>query len=227
MSTVGKREYSSELRTDQARRTRKQIVDAAGTLFAEQGFASTTVDAIAAAAGVSRKTVFTSIPGGKVAVLKLAYDYAVAGDDEPVAMVDRPGIQGLIREPDPAKRLADYAVIIAGMGDRVSRLYLALRGAAEVDGEAQALYSRWEEDRRTSMLNGPVQLMVAEGSLTTALSPQEAADILAVLVNPATYHQLVVVCGWPEDRFVGWLARTLQDQLLIEPPKRGTIAFDT
>jgi len=54
MTETSKRAYSSDLRTEQARRTRKQIVDAAAVLFAEQGFAGTTVDAIAKAAGVSR-----------------------------------------------------------------------------------------------------------------------------------------------------------------------------
>src|SRR5689334_22312267 len=64
-----KRAYSSDLRADQARRTRRQIVDAASALFTEHGFSATTVDAIAAEAGVSRKTVFTAV-GGKVQLLK-------------------------------------------------------------------------------------------------------------------------------------------------------------
>ena len=71
MTETRKRTYSSDLRDDQARRTRRQIVAAAGDLYAADGFASTTVDAIAAKAGVSRKTVFTAV-GGKVALLKLA-----------------------------------------------------------------------------------------------------------------------------------------------------------
>jgi hypothetical protein len=102
----------------------------------------------------------------------------------------------------------------------------ALRGAAEVDEEARDLYTRWEELRRTAMLNGPVRQLAAEGALTSALSPQEAADLLAVLVSPATYHQLVLVCGWSADRFVGWLAAIMQDQLLDSPPSRGAIASD-
>ena len=56
------RSYSSTLRADQARRTRRRIVDAAAELFAEHGYAGTTIDAIATAAGVSRKTVFRLTP---------------------------------------------------------------------------------------------------------------------------------------------------------------------
>ena len=55
-------------------------------------------------AEVSRKTVFTSV-GGKVALLKLAYDYAMAGDDEPVPMIEREGLQAIMAEPDPDEQM--------------------------------------------------------------------------------------------------------------------------
>src|SRR5512144_2973633 len=145
-----KRAYSSDLRAAQARRTRRQIVDAAGALFAEHGFSGTTIDAIAARAGVSRKTVFTSV-GGKVALLKLAYDYAMAGDDLPIPMIEREGLQAIMAEPDPYEQLRMYAEFAASNGERISALWLALRGAAEVDEEAKALYTRWEQERLDSM----------------------------------------------------------------------------
>ena len=61
MTDVGKRVYRSDLREGQARATRRQIVEAASTLFAERGYAAATIDAVAERAGVSRKTVFTSV----------------------------------------------------------------------------------------------------------------------------------------------------------------------
>ena len=72
--------YASQVRDEQARRTRRAIVTAAHDLFLAQGYAATTIDAIAAAAHVSRRTVFNSV-GGKAALLKLAWDWAVVGDD--------------------------------------------------------------------------------------------------------------------------------------------------
>src|SRR5215510_13295482 len=96
-----KRAYSSRLRAAQARQTRRSIVSAAARLFVEDGFGTTTIDAVADAAGVSRKTVFTAV-GGKVALLKLALDWAVAGDDEPIPLADRPEIARLFRDRDPA-----------------------------------------------------------------------------------------------------------------------------
>ena len=85
MVDVVKRQYRSDLRTSQARETRRAIVAAASRLFVERGYGATTIDAVADAAGVSRKTVFTAV-GGKVDLLKVALDWAVAGDDRPVAV---------------------------------------------------------------------------------------------------------------------------------------------
>ena len=93
--------YRSALRDSQARATRKAIVDAAAALFIARGYGGTTIDAIAEAAGVSRKTVFTSV-GGKADALKLALDWAVTGDDAPVALFDRPQIRALAPTRTPA-----------------------------------------------------------------------------------------------------------------------------
>jgi hypothetical protein len=163
---------------------------------------------------VSRKTVFTSV-GGKVALLKLAYDYAMAGDDLAIPMIEREGLQAIIAEPDPYEQLRMYAELVAGMGERISALWLALRGAAEVDEEAKELYMRWEQERLDSMKSGPVANLLAKGVLRADVTADEAAVILWMLIDPALYHRLVVVAGWSRDRFRDWLFEALTSQLLI------------
>ena len=203
-----KRVYSSDLRQEQSRRTRWRIVAAASDLFVHQGFAVTTVDAIAAAAGVSRKTVFTSV-GGKVELLKLAYDYAMAQDDEPLTMAERPGLHAVIAEPDDYRAMSLWADFVTAAAERISGLYLALRGAAEVDDEARSLYQTWEDERREAMLTGPVPRLVTNNTLRQGLTPDEAADILSFLLAPSTYHTLVVDRGWTRDRFREWFYETI------------------
>jgi hypothetical protein len=110
-----------------------------------------------------------------------------------------------------------YARLITANGSRVAPLYLALRGAAEVDPEARKLYLRWEGERRVAMLNGPIPMLVAEGALRSDITPDEAAGILDVLVIPSTYHQLVTVDGWTKERFSDWLGQTICT-LLLKPP---------
>jgi AcrR family transcriptional regulator len=210
-----KRLYSSDLRDEQARQTRWRIVAAASKLFVDRGFAATTVDAIAAGAGVSRKTVFTAV-GGKVALLKLAYDYAMSQDDEPVPMRERPGLREVQAEPDDYRAMSLYATFVTEVSARISGLYLALRGAAEVDEEARALYEKWEQERRQAMRGGPVPRLVANGTLREGLTAEEAADLLALLVAPSTYHSLVVVRGWTRERFRDWFLDTIL-QTVMKP----------
>jgi len=208
-----KRAYSSELRTDQARRTRMQIVAAAAALFVERGFAGTTVDAVADAAGVSRKTVFTSV-GGKVQLLKLAYDFAMAGDDDPLPMVKREALQQVIHEPDAYRQVELFSGFVTGAGRRIARLYMVLRGAAEVDPEAKDLFDRWEAERHQAMVDGPVRDFVRKKALRADLKRAEAADILWFLVAPSTYHRLVNERGWSDARFRRWLEETIRSQVL-------------
>ena len=218
MPMAVKRTYSSTLRAEQARRTRRQIVDAAGALFAEHGFAPTTVDAIAEKAGVSRKTVFTSV-GGKVELLKLAYDYAMAGDDEPVPMVEREGLQAVINEPDPYRQVELYSRFATAANGRVARLWVVLRGAAEVDSDAAALYEKWDDERHRAMVEGAVPNFAAKGVLRAGLDHTEAADILWLLVDPSTYDRLVNQRGWKPERFAEWLQHSILTQLLA--PRGG------
>jgi AcrR family transcriptional regulator len=213
MAEADKRSYVSTLRDSQARQTRRQIVAAAGRLYAQLGFAATTVDAIAAEAGVSRKTVFTSV-GGKVTLLKLAYDYTTAGDDEPIPMIDREGLRAIIAQPDPYEAMRMYAEFVTALAERTSALWLALRGAAEVDEEAKELYRRWERERLDSMRFGPVPRLIDLGALRPDVTPDEAAAIFWVLIDPALYHQLVVGAGWTRDRFRDWLYEAFLTQIL-------------
>src|SRR3954452_25023392 len=107
MTTV-RRPYHSTLRADQARATRRAVVSAARDLFVELGWSRTTIDAVAARAGVSRKTVFTAV-GGKAALLKLALDWALVGDDEPVALSGRQVISEMEQLTDPRALVARWA----------------------------------------------------------------------------------------------------------------------
>jgi AcrR family transcriptional regulator len=212
MTASGKRPYNSDLRAAQARRTRTQIVAAAAELFVDNGYAATTIEAIAATAGVSRKTVFTSA-GSKAALIRLAYDYATAGDDEPVPLRERPTIKALEREPDAARMLAGFADLVTSIHGRVARLHVALAGAAESDPEAHTLFEQLEQQRLEAMKR-PATLMSRRGALRRGLTIATAADILWLHNDPVLYHQLVRKRQWTPAQFQDWLTRALQTQLL-------------
>src|SRR5579863_8897312 len=82
------RGYESTLRQGQARQTRQSVLDASRRLFVDQGYAQTTVGAVAAEAGVSVETVYKAFRN-KPGLVKALVDVAIVGDDEPIPMIER------------------------------------------------------------------------------------------------------------------------------------------
>src|SRR5258705_12407321 len=104
-----KRVYDSRLRLERADATRLAIAAAAGRLFAEHGYAATSIEEIAAAAGVGRATVFNSV-GGKPELLKEAYRFAVRGPTNASTPLGRQArTRRISAEPHARKLLAGYA----------------------------------------------------------------------------------------------------------------------
>ena len=207
-----KRDYRSELRAAQAQETRRSIVAAATRLFVEGGYGATTIDAVAEAAGVSRKTVFTAV-GGKLDLLKLALDWAVAGDDQAVALSDRAAIRRWMDQADPRQVLDGLAGMLAEIGARVGALYGALEVAAGIDPAARELAEELQRRRLDDARKvvGPLRDMKA---LTTDITYQEAVDLVWLAMDPALFDRLVRVRRWTTSRFKEWLASTLCRQLL-------------
>lgn len=211
--TEVKRRYDSPLRKAQAAATRRAIIDAAAASFIERGYVATSIETIAQAAGVSRATVFTSV-GGKKALLKKAYDVALVGDDEPIAFPDRPASQAVRAEPDPVRFLLGYAGLIIDINRRLAPIYEAVRGAASADPEVREVFETIGTERRIGAGRVVGQLIAKGGRLRDGLDAEAAADVLWVLVDAGLFHLLVHQRGWTPERFQGWLAETIQRQLL-------------
>ncbi|ABW11434.1 transcriptional regulator, TetR family [Parafrankia sp. EAN1pec] len=125
-------------RQAQARENRARAIGAATELFVRQGFAATSMAQIAAAAGVSTPTVFTYF-SSKINLLRVAVDEAVAGDDEPVALHERPAIRAVHDGATAGEVLGAFAVAATEIAQRAFPLLSALRRAADVDPQAGEL----------------------------------------------------------------------------------------
>jgi AcrR family transcriptional regulator len=212
MSEPVKRDYRSGLRAAQAADTRRLIVSAAARLFVEDGYGATTIDAVAEAAGVSRKTVFTAV-GGKVDLLKTALDGAVAGDDEPIATADRPAHRDLLAVDDPGALLTAWVRVMVEIDVRVAGLFLALEVAADGDDAARGLL----DESRAQRLAGArtvVKRLTALDALTGAVSRTDAVDLAWLATDPVLFDRFVRIRGWSVGKFETWLARMLTSQLL-------------
>ena len=211
MSQPAKR-YVSEVRDEQARRTRRAIVTAARDLFLAQGYAATTIDAIAEAAHVSRRTVFNSV-GGKVVLLKLALDWAIVGDDEPVAMADRPAVRAIQAERDPRKALTLWVRTITDVAARVAPIAAVLYAAADGDPDAAEMLA---ESARGRMFGARafVAHLASLDALAAEVSEQQAADLCWALMDGHLYRLLVGQRGWTTAEFERWLSAGLAATLL-------------
>jgi AcrR family transcriptional regulator len=216
MTEPVKRPYHSTRRDEQARATRRAIVGAAARLFEARGYGATTIDAIAEDAGVSRKTVFTSV-GGKSRALKLAIDWAIVGDDEPVGLLDRPHIQASMAEPDARRILQVFAQDSRQISSRIAPLVAVAVAAAGTDQEIMALVEEGRSQRLVGMRR-LAQVLADRGALRPDLSVLEAADVLWLFNDPAVYYRLVLEQRWDPDRYENWLADTLI-RLLLKSPK--------
>ena len=119
------RPYDNTLRTEQARLTRRRIIEAARALLLDGGAQSMSISALAETAGVSIQTIYNAI-GNKAAVIKAVYDVTVAGDDDPRPMRDRPDFQAITDAADPAAMLWGYAAFSRRIAERVGPLLVVI-----------------------------------------------------------------------------------------------------
>jgi AcrR family transcriptional regulator len=207
-----KKPYTSVRRQDQARQTRRAILAAAGRLFVEPGYAATTLAAVAAEAGVAVQTVY-AVFGNKRHLLSELVDVTVAGDDEPVAVPDRPFTAEIRALADPRAKLARFAEHLAVTHQRQSGVMIALAGAATADPDAAAIWRKNGEDRRRGMAVFAAEI-AATGRLRPDHDVDSAADVLWLAMDVRNYAWLVDQCGWSAQRYRDWFVDTVAAALL-------------
>lgn len=204
MNTPTGRSYSGALRAEQAEVTRARVVAAASELFLRDGYATTSVAAVARRAGVSAQTVY-NVFGTKASLLKEVYDVTLVGDDDPVPLAERPAVRALYAEADPAAFLRRYAALGRTLLDRLGRLMLQIAGgAAAGDGDLLALRERTQQERLVG--TGMVAKRVAElGALAPGLTVEEARDRVWTLNSVEVWQLLTGERGWTGDHYETWV----------------------
>jgi AcrR family transcriptional regulator len=212
-----KRTYDATKRQERAalerRQTRNKVVEAAAALFAERGFVATTVQDIADHAGVALQSVYKA-GGSKAELLRLAAEFAVAGDHEVVLIRDRGPLVDLGREPDLDRQLQALARFISTTIDRAMPIMVAQREAAAVDAGAAAEL-RASELRRLDTFRGIAKRLHLEG-----ITAEEAAVTLWSVAAPDVALQQRRTLGWSKKRHAAWLGRVLPRALGRGPSSR-------
>ena len=191
-------------RQRQALETKRLIAQAARTLFSEHGYVTTSIEGVAAEAGVAPRTVYATF-GSKKAILGAICEewLAEAGVMETVAA-------GLA-EPDLGQRLALVAYASRRQWESERGVRAMLEGAATADADVARMLTGWKNDRARSF-----QMIVAglEDQLRAGLDGRRAAAIIRALTGGEIYAELVTSEGWTPAAYEAWLARLLADVLL-------------
>jgi AcrR family transcriptional regulator len=196
------------------RLARAAVVGAARALFLQRGYAATTIETISDQSDVPAATVYRLF-SSKLGILKALLDASIAGDDEAVALQDRPHVRALLADPDARNQLSGLADIVCGIMSRAEPLHRILLSAAGSDPDAAALLAELMRQRQHGHAQIAISLARA-GALRPKLRGREADDIIHALTSPEVYRLLVCDRGCPPERYRQWLAETLIDQLL--PP---------
>ena len=204
-----KRPYRSERRREQAEQTRARILDAAGELFVEGGFAGTSVAAIADRAGVSAETVYQAF-GSKPALLDaLVRRAARLGNEAPIP--EQAGPRAVVAERDQRAQLQMFAADIVRRLERVGPL-MAVVDAAAVSEPAIAELQRGIDGARRAGLAEFVDALSARGPL--AVDRAVAVDTVWALASSDLQQLLMRRRGWSRTAYTTWLAESLARILL-------------
>ncbi|MGL4176015.1 MAG: TetR/AcrR family transcriptional regulator [Dermatophilaceae bacterium] len=198
------RPYASVIRAEQADATRRRVVQAASSLFRRDGYAATSVAAVAREAEVSGQTVYNAF-GSKAALLKAAYDVAVVGDDDPVPLAERPDVKALYAQTDAAAFVRGYAALGRRVAERVGPLALQITaGAAAGDPDLLALRERTDTERLvgTEMV---AQRVADLGGLAPGLTVKEARDRIWTLNSIEVWDLLTGRRRWSGDQYAQWI----------------------
>ncbi len=197
-------------RAENAGATRTRMLDAAYELFAEEGYNATTMQSIAARAGVAVQTVYYTFHT-KDELLREVHRRAVLGDAEPVPPAAQPWHRAFSAEPDAKKALLYFARGTSVINERVAPLVPVFH--AVKDGAVREIWREAHRLRRNGF-RFHLKELAQKAPLRPDLTNERALDILFVLLGPDFYRSMTIECGWSPHEFNEWAASTLADQLL-------------
>ena len=220
-----RQEYSKWLRLSSAPTSRRggasrrrppggAILAAAQTRFEEDGYAATTMAAVAREAGVALKTVYLAFDQ-KSGLLRAVWNLLLRGDEADVPIPERAWYREVLAEPDPERAFRLGARNARAVKERAGTILGVIRDAAPSDPDIAALWERIETEFYANQ-KAVVTAVKRRGGLRPGLSAARAADILWTLNHPDLWLLLVHKRGWTPAQYERWFADTVVAQLL--PP---------
>jgi AcrR family transcriptional regulator len=207
-----KRRYDSPRRRAQAAATRRDILEAAQRLLERRGYAATTMEAIAAEAGVALKTVYLGFET-KSGLLRALWNHLLRGGRDDVAVAQQQWYRQVVEEPDPERQLRLGARNSRVVKLRIAALLEVIRSAAPIDPDIAALWHRIQTEFHANQ-RVIVERLNDKNALSPTLDVDRATDILWTINHPNLWQLLVDERGWTPEQYEQWCADLACSQLL-------------
>lgn len=206
------------LRSDLVAQTEDRILAAATELFERDGYAATTLTAVAERAGVGDRTVYVRF-GTKVALFNRVILAAVAGGPgapQPSRLEDQPAMAATTVE----ERVADFAHVGRMIMERTGRLFAVAQLAAGLEPEIEIHWGRGRAANRRS-IERLWAAMDRDGLLPPGLDLDWLVSTAVILGAADTYLTMTRVYGWDLDTYERWLAASYSRLVRAAGPSLG------
>ena len=210
VDALGSRAYVSPRREEQAKATRRAILEAAQRLFLSNGYGATSIRAIAEEAGVAVQTIYAVFKNKRQLVIELV-ENAVTGDGNLASVTEHPQTAAIRAEPNPRRRAQLDAALSRKITERLLPVFKITSDAAAVDPEFAQLNQAMIARRRAEMADAAALLAGDNGLRVT---PDDAAASLFVLYSPHVARLLTEHLDWSYDRYETWLADAIERLIL-------------
>lgn len=201
-----RRSYRSPQRDAQAQATRRAILDAARRLFTLRGYASTSMEAIAADAGVAVQTVY-AVFGRKRSILLGLLDQMPLDADLEGYRARLAAASG-----DPRRQLREAIEFSIRMYGGTSDITELARTIGSADQDAAELWQEGERRRRRAV-SELVGDWHARGLLRPELTTARAIDIVWSFTGPDVYRLLVRERRWAKVHYRDWIQTMLEREV--------------
>jgi AcrR family transcriptional regulator len=194
-------------------RNRRAILDAARQVLAERGFHGTSLEEVAQAAGLTRRTVYSHFESkGDLLVALVDHVYA---SEIPEDLVKKTW------NAADARAALDAAVDVnAAYLPKIRDFARVIRGARVSEPTAEAAYQHRMEGRRIASRRLAARL-AKEGVLAPGIGEPVANDLIWVLLSIDVYELLIVESGWDLERYRRYVKHLLASAL-ISPGLRAS-----
>jgi AcrR family transcriptional regulator len=197
---------SAVLRARRVADTEERLIQAATRLFVRDGYAATTLAAVAAAAGVAPRTVYLRF-GTKATLLKRAVDVALVGDTLPIDVAARDWARAAMTATTLSDRITEVARGSRDLFDRAGPLLAVAAQAEPTEPEIAAAAQAGREATR-DLIRGFWRAAADDGLLSPAADVDWLGDTTAVLVAADTYLHITRVLAWDLDHYERWIVTT-------------------